>query len=104
MPLKNGERASRTSTKPRSEIITEYSDFFAKAVGGGYKPYPYQTRLAGEAEMPKILKAPTGAGKTEAVILGWLYRKFEHPDAAVRESEPRRLVYCLPMRTLVEQI
>ena len=80
----------------------EYANFFAKA-GGGNKPYPYQTRLACEAETPKILKAPTGAGKTEAVILGWLYRKFEHPDSAVRESEPRRLIYCLPMRTLVEQ-
>ena len=81
----------------------EYADFFTKAVGGRNKPYPYQTRLACEAETPKILKAPTGAGKTEAVILGWLYSKFEHPDSAVRESEPRRLIYCLPMRTLVEQ-
>ena len=80
----------------------EYADFFTKAVGGN-KPYPYQTRLAGEAETTKILKAPTGAGKTEAVILGWLYRKFEHQDSTVRESEPQRLIYCLPMRTLVEQ-
>ena len=80
----------------------KYPDFFAKATDGN-DPYPYQARFAEETETPELLKAPTGAGKTEAVILGWLYRKFEHPDHAVRESEPTRLVYCLPMRTLVEQ-
>ena len=80
----------------------KYADFFAKATGGN-DPYPYQIRFAEETETPELLRAPTGAGKTEAIILGWLYRKFEHPDPAVRESEPTRLVYCLPMRTLVEQ-
>ncbi len=50
-----------------------------------------------------LLRIPTGAGKTEAAILSWLYRKFEHSDHAVRRGTPSRLVYCLPMRTLVEQ-
>ena len=44
------------------------------------------------------MRVPTGAGKTAAVVLAWLHRLSEgHPDA------PRRLVYCLPMRVLVEQ-
>jgi len=44
------------------------------------------------------MRVPTGAGKTAGVVLAWLHRLSEgHPDA------PRRLVYCLPMRVLVEQ-
>ena len=78
-----------------------YTDFFKKATGS--YPYPYQARLAEGTCLPVLLKIPTGAGKTEAAILGWLYRRCEHPDHAVRNSTPRRLVYCLPMRTLVGQ-
>lgn len=79
-----------------------FSAFFARGTGG-HEPYPYQAKLAEAAHMPTLLKIPTGAGKTEAAILGWLYRRFRHPDQMVRGSTPRRLVYCLPVRTLVEQ-
>ena len=78
-----------------------YGDYFKKATD--FDPYPYQTELAERRDPPVLLKIPTGAGKTEAVVLGWLYRRFEHPNEVVRDSTPRRLVYCLPMRTLVEQ-
>ncbi len=47
---------------------------------------------------PDIITAPTGMGKTAAVILAWLFKRLENPSEA-----PRRLVYCLPMRVLVEQ-
>ena len=80
----------------------KYEEFFANATDGN-APYPYQAQFAEETDTPELLRAPTGAGKTEAAILGWLYRKFEHPNPGVRESEPTRLIYCLPMRTLVEQ-
>lgn len=78
-----------------------FSEFFTKATC--FQPYPYQLELADGEELPVLLKVPTGAGKTEAAILGWLYRYFYHPEPQVRSSTPRRLVYCLPMRTLVEQ-
>lgn len=78
-----------------------YIDFFGRATGN--QPYSYQARVAERERMPKLLRIPTGAGKTEAAILGWMYRKFYHPNAEVRRNTPRRLVYCLPMRTLVEQ-
>ena len=78
-----------------------FADFFILAAEN--HPYAYQTKVAEAASPPTLLKVPTGAGKTEAAILGWLYRRFQHPDQTVRDSTPRRLVYCLPMRTLVEQ-
>jgi len=77
----------------------DFSDFFAKAFSDGRVPYDYQCRLA---ELPcesRLINIPTGLGKTAAVVLAWLYnRVYLKP-----EKWPRRLVYCLPMRTLVEQ-
>lgn len=61
------------------------------------EPYPYQRRLAAEP-WPDLLDAPTGLGKTAAVFLAWLVKR-ERRDA----DTPRRLVWCLPMRVLVEQ-
>ncbi|MDZ4849102.1 MAG: CRISPR-associated helicase Cas3' [Pirellulaceae bacterium] len=71
-------------------------EFYKKATG--YKPYPYQSRLATCIRFPETLSVPTGVGKTAAATLAWLYRRESKSDAT-----PRRLVYCLPMRTLVEQ-
>ena len=73
-----------------------YSSFFELATG--YGPFPYQARLA-EAGFPDLLTVPTGCGKTAAVVLAWLWSRQGH----ARWSAPRRLVYCLPTRALVEQ-
>ncbi|SMC27941.1 CRISPR-associated endonuclease/helicase Cas3 [Desulfacinum hydrothermale DSM 13146] len=82
----------------------DYSTFFQKATGFG-GPYPYQQRLAVE-DWPDLLDVPTGLGKTAGVTLAWLYkrgwrsgRRETEPD----EATPRRLIWCLPMRVLVEQ-
>jgi CRISPR-associated endonuclease/helicase Cas3 len=67
-------------------------------------PFPYQEKFATEGTAcPEVVHAPTGAGKTATAILGWLWRRRFHQDIAVRKATPRRLVYCLPMRVLVEQ-
>ncbi|MFF8430916.1 DEAD/DEAH box helicase [Streptomyces sp. NPDC016566] len=66
------------------------------------RPYPYQERLAAEG-LPELLRVPTGAGKTAAGVLPWLWRRLEHPDAEVRAGEARWLVFVLPLRSLVEQ-
>ncbi|WP_017305202.1 CRISPR-associated helicase Cas3' [Spirulina subsalsa] len=63
-----------------------------------FEPFPYQIALAERPKLPQFLDAPTGAGKTAAIALAWLWRRKQRP----RET-PRRLVYCLPMRSLVEQ-
>ena len=80
-----------------------YAEFFQKATAKSFQPYPYQYDLAIGLDVPVLLQVPTGLGKTEAAILGWLYKRFGHPDPKARISTPRRLVYCLPMRSLVEQ-
>lgn len=77
-----------------------YPAFFQQATGNA--PYPYQVRLAEANPWPDLLEAPTGAGKTEAVVLAWLWRR-RHGPAEVRAATPRRLAYTLPMRVLVEQ-
>jgi len=74
----------------------EFDAFFQKAMGK--TPYPYQTFLATAPIESRLINVPTGCGKTAAVILGWLWQRKENP-----ERTPRRLVYCLPMRVLVEQ-
>lgn len=79
-----------------------YSSFFT-AVTRNPAPYAYQERLAALACESRLISIPTGLGKTAAVILSWLWNRVAHPDAAHRDTWPRRLVYCLPMRTLVEQ-
>ena len=77
----------------------DYDAFFASATDGK-KPYHYQRRLAEEQAFPEMLLVPTGAGKTAAVLLAWLWRRHR---SETRDLTPRRLVYCLPMRVLVEQ-
>lgn len=79
----------------------EFREFFRLAAG--HDPYPYQCGIAEEG-LPEVLEVPTGAGKTLAVVVAWLFRRFRHPDPAVRAGTPRRLVYAAPMRVLVESI
>ncbi len=78
-----------------------FVDFVGAATGGTW-PYPYQERLAAKG-LPDVLHAPTGAGKTFAAVLPWLYRRTAHPDPGVRAATPRWLVVVLPQRALVEQ-
>jgi len=81
----------------------QFEGFFKEVVDKD--PFPYQTRLAEmpSDRFPRLLNAPTGSGKTAAVVAAWLWRRFLHPDERIRRETPRRLVYCLPSRVLVEQ-
>ncbi|MBI5329416.1 MAG: CRISPR-associated helicase Cas3' [Betaproteobacteria bacterium] len=81
----------------------QFERFFQQATAmpessGGISPYPYQSKLA-ESDWPDLLNIPTGMGKTAAVTLAWLWKRRTLKDA----DTPRRLIWCLPMRVLVEQ-
>src|SRR5579859_4073360 len=80
----------------------------------GFPPFDYQCRLAcgGAASLQdrqslqkgtdchsQLINIPTGLGKTAAVVLAWLWNRVQLQNP----KWPRRLVYCLPMRTLAEQ-
>ena len=85
---------------PRTDSGDGFVQMFQEATG--FEPYDFQRRVAQEG-LPELLQVQTGCGKTEAVGLGWLYRRRFHPDSAVRDATPHWLVIALPMRTLVEQ-
>ena len=74
-----------------------FDDLFRTATG--WKPHGYQARIAREG-LPDVVKAPTGTGKT-GVILAWLWRRLSDQH---RDSTPRRLIYALPQRSLVDQV
>ena len=76
-----------------------FEQYFTTATGGN-QPYDYQRRLAEDSACEsRLIEIPTGLGKTASVVLAWLWNRVVRKDPAW----PRRLVYCLPMRTLVEQ-
>ena len=76
--------------------MESFEDFFRRATGRG-RPYGYQAQLAAAEQWPAFLAVPTGCGKSLAVLTAWAYRRL------ALGVGPRRLVYALPMRTLVEQ-
>ena len=94
-----------------------FDDFFRCAFGKAgdptFEPFDYQRKLAHggfgprkDQASPDLLEVPTGMGKTAAVVLAWLWRCAWRTGGREGEAErhtPRRLVYCLPMRVLVEQ-
>ena len=77
--------------------MAAFETFFQVATG--HPPYGHQARIARDG-LPSLLMAPTGTGKT-GIILAWLWRRLHGPDPA---GTPRRLLYALPQRALVEQV
>lgn len=78
--------------------MTSYAAWF-KAITAD-EPYPWQVDLgAQDVCADRILRIPTGFGKTAGTALAWLHNRCVRGD----ERWPSRLVFCLPMRVLVEQ-
>ena len=70
------------------------------SVTDGSKPHPWQNDLAGDMQVgSRLIRIPTGMGKTLGVLSTWL----KHRVIDKNTVWPTRLVWCLPMRTLVEQ-
>jgi len=101
-----GENAGRVSG--RAEALEAYNGVGDERAGAvktteiyrlafDRSPDPWQYQFATD-EWPEVLIAPTGSGKTAGVTLGWVAHRLRTPEVT-----PRRLVWCLPMRALVEQ-
>ena len=75
-----------------------FDDFFQRLTG--YPRHEWQARLAvDDICRDRLIRIPTGFGKTAGVAIAWLWNRVHQKN----DSWPRRLVLCLPMRTLVEQ-
>ncbi len=73
-----------------------FPDFFYKATH--HNPFQYQVELSEAPFTSRVIRVPTGGGKTEAAILPWLWKTATEAEAA-----PKRLIVFSPMRALVSQ-
>lgn len=75
-----------------------YATWFSSAAG--FEPRSWQEVLgADSACRDRLIRIPTGFGKTLGVLCAWLHNRVVRDD----DTWPRRLVWTLPMRVLVEQ-
>jgi len=77
-------------------------DVFYRNYFGIDSPFKYQHQvwdLIHNSELPILLRAPTGSGKTEAVLAPFLAQFLEKKFPIAP-----RLIYVLPMRVLVNNI
>lgn len=75
-------------------------DRFFEDVTGGKRPHPWQQGLGEDAACEnRLIRIPTGFGKTLGIVSAWLRHRVQLKN----DDWPRRLVWCLPMRVLVEQ-
>lgn len=78
--------------------MTSFDDFFEQVTR--YVRHDWQARLALDSTCrDRLIRIPTGFGKTAGVTIAWLWNRAREGN----DEWPRRLVLCLPMRTLVEQ-
>lgn len=79
--------------------MDSYRKYFA-ALAEGKTPHGWQRDLVAESLCGnRLIRVPTGFGKTLGVISAWLWQRVQKQG----DCWPRRLVWCLPMRVLVEQ-
>src|SRR5690606_12438242 len=77
----------------------DYVPWFGRVTGHN-EPHPWQEERGASAECTdRLIRIPAGLGKTDGVHAAWAW----HGLVRKARSWPRRLVWCLPMRALVEQ-
>ena len=78
---------------------TSFKEWFV-GLTGHQSPRNWQEALAAEKTCrSRLIRIPTGLGKTEGVLAAWSFHCSFRRD----NQWPLRLVWCLPMRVLVEQ-
>lgn len=81
-------------------MIDKNYQLFYKDIAG-FAPYDYQIKVAELLLSGKnvILSVPTGAGKTGASVMPFLYAKQNE-----KTDFPQKMIYSLPLRTLANSI
>src|SRR5215468_2257107 len=77
---------------------------FSALQGHDKEPFPWQERLFREfvsGQIPAALDLPTGLGKTSVMAVWLIARGLSHDT--FRGSLPRRLVYVVDRRAVVDQ-
>jgi hypothetical protein len=86
--------------KAWTSIVTDFDAWFERLAGAANRPYAWQRSLAAHDEpRSRLVRIPTGMGKTLGILAAWAWHRLHRDD----DAWPRRLVWCLPMRVLVEQ-
>ncbi len=82
-----------------NHYLTKYEKFYKQITN--FQPYKYQTRVAEILLSGRnvILSVPTGAGKTWASIMPFLFARQNN-----RTDFPQKMIYSLPLRTLANSI
>ena len=79
--------------------MNEFARFFKKTTGYD-QVRNWQAELASSIDCGnRLIRIPTGFGKTLGVLAAWTWHRLIEKNP----NWPRRLVWCLPMRVLVEQ-
>lgn len=79
--------------------MDRYEVFFQRMTEG-MQPHGWQTELAARSSCANLmLRIVTGFGKTFGALGAWAWHRVVQNN----DAWPRRLVWCLPMRVLVEQ-
>lgn len=87
-------------TSSQSEFLEWFTRFASGQGGAALTPREWQEALAKDKDpRSRVIRIPTGYGKTLGVLGAWVYHRVERQD----DRWPRRLVWTLPMRVLVEQ-
>ena len=83
-----------------SESSTNGFDRLFTELGTGKERYCWQRELADPPACGnRLIRVPTGFGKTLGVLAAWVWHRVRRQN----RDWPCRLVWCLPMRVLVEQ-
>lgn len=95
------EPCARTDTDSQKGLCMSCSDFktWFECLTD-HAPHPWQQKLGTDNKCQnRLIRIPTGFGKTAGSALAWLFHRVVLND----RRWPTRLVFCLPMRVLVEQ-
>lgn len=78
--------------------MNEFENWFKSL--SDHAPHAWQQQLsARESCNSRVIRIPTGMGKTLGVLAAWVWNRLIRKD----DNWPKRLVWCLPMRVLAEQ-